>query len=37
MLGVGGFGAVWLVSKKKTKDYYAMKVIDCRNKNMNEI
>ncbi|CAD8178789.1 unnamed protein product [Paramecium octaurelia] len=37
VLGVGGFGAVWLVSKKKTKDYYAMKVIDCRNKNMSEI
>ncbi|CAK92951.1 unnamed protein product (macronuclear) [Paramecium tetraurelia] len=37
VLGVGAFGAVWLVSKKKTKDYYAMKVIDCRNKNMNEI
>ncbi|CAD8107343.1 unnamed protein product [Paramecium sonneborni] len=37
VLGIGGFGAVWLVSKKKTKDYYAMKVIDCRNKNMSEI
>ncbi|CAD8118832.1 unnamed protein product [Paramecium sonneborni] len=37
VLGVGAFGAVWLVCKKKTKDYYAMKVIDCRNKNMNEI
>ncbi|CAD8092171.1 unnamed protein product [Paramecium primaurelia] len=37
VLGVGAFGAVWLVCKKKTKDYYAMKVIDCRNKNINEI
>ncbi|CAD8203805.1 unnamed protein product [Paramecium octaurelia] len=37
VLGVGAFGAVWLVCKKKTKDYYAMKVIDCRNKDMNEI
>lgn len=28
-MGVGAFGAVWLVKKKKTSDYYAMKVIDC--------
>lgn len=34
---MGAFGAVWLVSKKKTNDYYAMKVIDCRNKNLEEI
>ena len=29
VLGVGAFGAVWLVKKKKTNDFYAMKVIDC--------
>jgi serine/threonine protein kinase len=29
VLGVGAFGAVWLVKKIKTNDYYAMKVIDC--------
>ena len=36
-MGVGAFGAVWLVYKKNTKDFYAMKVIDCRNKNLHEI
>lgn len=29
VLGVGGFGAVWLVQKLGTNDRYAMKVIDC--------
>jgi hypothetical protein len=29
VLGVGAFGAVWLVKKKKTSDFYAMKVINC--------
>jgi serine/threonine protein kinase len=29
VLGVGAFGAVWLVKKIKTNDFYAMKVIDC--------
>ncbi|KRX01089.1 Protein kinase-like domain [Pseudocohnilembus persalinus] len=31
LLGVGAFGAVWLVKKKKTQDHYAMKIIDCSN------
>ena len=29
VLGVGAFGAVWLVKKKRTNDFYALKVIDC--------
>ncbi|KAL4490881.1 hypothetical protein ABPG72_008617 [Tetrahymena utriculariae] len=29
LLGVGAFGAVWLVNKKTTKDEYALKIIDC--------
>lgn len=28
VLGVGAFGAVWLVLKKSTKDEYALKIID---------
>lgn len=37
LLGVGAFGAVWLVNKKKTNDFYAMKVIDCKNKKIKDI
>ncbi|EGR27101.1 hypothetical protein IMG5_201230 [Ichthyophthirius multifiliis] len=29
ILGVGAFGAVWLVKKKTTNDEYALKIIDC--------
>lgn len=29
ILGVGAFGAVWLVTKKSTNDEYALKIIDC--------
>ncbi len=29
VLGTGAFGAVWLVKKKNTNDFYAMKVIEC--------
>lgn len=28
VLGIGAFGAVWLVKKLNTSDFYAMKVID---------
>jgi serine/threonine protein kinase len=28
MIGKGGFGRVWKVSDKKTKNVYAMKVMD---------
>lgn len=32
MLGVGAYGAVWKVKKRKTNDIYAMKVIDTKQK-----
>ena len=28
IIGKGGFGRVWKVTEKKTKDIYALKVID---------
>lgn len=28
IIGKGGFGRVWKVTEKKTKDVYALKVID---------
>lgn len=36
LLGMGAFGAVWLVKKKTTKDTYAMKIIDCSNEVINQ-
>lgn len=35
ILGVGGYGSVWLVRKKNTQDEFAMKIIEL-NKNMDE-
>jgi serine/threonine protein kinase len=32
LLGVGAFGAVWLVKKKHINDKYAMKIIDTKRK-----
>ncbi len=31
-LGKGAYGIVWLVKRKATGDYYAMKIVDVANK-----
>ena len=36
VLGVGAYGAVWLVRKKNTGDEFAMKIIDCNKKVLNK-
>jgi serine/threonine protein kinase len=35
-LGQGTFGAVYLVRKKTTKDLFALKIIDCSNKDISK-
>ena len=37
LIGSGGFGKVWMVRRKQTKDYYAMKVLNFKGKNKNFI
>ena len=29
LINKGAFGRVWLVKRKETNDYYAMKIINC--------
>ena len=37
LIGSGGFGQVWMVRRKKTNDYYAMKILNFKGKDKNFI